>query len=110
MILYNRGVKKLEEKTKKIKENEEFFKTLELKECTFFPNSHNRTITKVEVNDEELGNEIYQRNLNWEQQRLQKIQEEQKKKEDLQFVECTFNPRLDQPHHLGSGSIATRFR
>jgi hypothetical protein len=70
LLLYNRGLKKLEEKTKKIKDNEKFLKTMELKECTFFPNSQNRTIAKVEVNDEELGNEIYQRNLNWEQQRL----------------------------------------
>ena len=83
---------------------------MELKECTFFPNSQNRTIAKVEVNDEELGNEIYQRNLNWEQQRLQKIQEEQERKKDLEIVECTFVPRLEQPHHLVSGSVTSRFR
>lgn len=43
---------------------------MELKDCTFFPNGHSRIISKLEINEEEFGNEIYQRNLNWEQQKL----------------------------------------
>ncbi len=74
LLLYTRGVKKLEEKSKRSKDNEEFVKTMELKECTFFPNSHNRTISKLEEDD--LAAEIYQRNLNWQQTKEQKIKEE----------------------------------
>jgi hypothetical protein len=73
---------------------------MELKDCTFFPNGHSRTISKLEINDEELGNEIYQRNLNWEQQKLQRILEEQQKKKDLEIKDCSFAPLLLQPHHL----------
>jgi hypothetical protein len=100
LLLYNRGLKKIEEKSKKFKDNIELQKTMELKDCTFFPNGHSRTISKLEINDEELGNEIYQRNLNWEQQRLQRILEEQQKKKDLEIKDCSFAPLLSQPHHL----------
>jgi hypothetical protein len=98
LLLYNRGLKKIEEKSKKFKDNIELQKTMELKDCTFFPNGHSRTI--LEINDEELGNEIYQRNLNWEQQRVQRILEEQQKKKDLEIKDCSFAPLLSQPHHL----------
>lgn len=76
LLLYNRGLQKKEEKSKKFKDNIELQKTMELKDCTFFPNGHIRTISKLDINQEELGNEIYQRNINWEQQKLQKIKEE----------------------------------
>ena len=97
LLLYNRGLKKLEEKSKKFKDNIELQKTMELKDCTFFPNGHSRML---EINDEELGNENYQRNLNWEQQRVQRILEEQQKKKDLEIKDCSFAPLLSQPHHL----------
>ena len=97
LLLYNRGLKKIEEKSKKFKDNIELQKTMELKDCTFFPNGHSR---RLEINDEELGNEIYQRNLNWEQQRVQRILEEQQKKKDLEIKDCSFAPLLSQPHHL----------
>ena len=102
LLLYNRGLKKIEEKSKKFKDNIELQKTMELKDCTFFPNGHS---PKLEINDEELGNEIYQRNLNWEQQRVQRILEEQQKKKDLEIKDCSFAPLLSQPHHL-----TTRFK
>ena len=44
LLLYNRGLKKLEEKSKKIKDKEELQKTMEMKECTFFPNAQNKTV------------------------------------------------------------------
>jgi hypothetical protein len=97
LLLYNRGLKKIEEKSKKFKDNIELQKTMELKDCTFFPNGHSR---RLEFKDEDLGNEIYQRNLNWEQQRVQRILEEQQKKKDLEIKDCSFAPLLSQPHHL----------
>ena len=84
---------------------------MELKECTFFPNKNSKTLSKLDINEEELGKEIYQRNLNWEQQKLQKIKEEQERKKELEVQECSFAPLLTQPHHLGSvGLMSTRFR
>ena len=56
--------------------------TLELKDCTFKPNLTTKAFQKIEITEEELGNEIYMRNLNWEQKKQERIKEEIEKKKE----------------------------